>query len=86
MSVQAVSRSNEKCIKELVRLSADISAKDNLNKSPQDLASESNNINLGDLLVQREVSLKRIKNKFEIALYLYIVRHFLLWLGVTLSI
>ena len=58
MSVQAVSRSNEKCIKELVRLSADISAKDNLNKSPQDLASESNNINLGDLLVQHEVSLK----------------------------
>ena len=58
MSVQAVSRSYEKCIKELVRLSADISAKDNLNKSPQDLASESNNINLGDLLVQREVSLK----------------------------
>ena len=46
---------------ELVRLGADISAMDYLGNSPQDLASQSDKINLRDLLVQREVCFKRIK-------------------------
>ena len=54
---------------ELVRLSADVSAKDDVGNSPQDLASQSQKINLRDLLVQREVCLKR-KKEIEIASYL----------------